>query len=183
MILIIINIFLDNVLFNFIQFYSDYYFIQFYFDYYFIIMNIFDTLPCEDDTKKLKITCGEVYVLMNVIDISKKLFMTDLIDSTKLDSTKLDSTKLDINKLNTMIQKIMNNLKMFINNEIVLDLYYFYLSSLNEKIEKFIKDKQEIYITINDLCVISRKKCEAGLFDFSLQYKVCMYVKQRINEK
>ena len=140
-------------------------------------MNIFDSEPCEDKTKKLKITCGEVYVLMNIIDSCKKIFMTDLIDINKL-----DINKLDINKLNMIIPQLMKPLKLIIDQEIIADMFYFYLSSLNEKIKKFIKKNNNTNLTIDDFCVMSRNKCEEGLYNFSIQYKVCMYVKNQVNK-
>ena len=31
-------------------------------------MNIFDSEPCDDNLQKFRITCGEVYILTNIID-------------------------------------------------------------------------------------------------------------------
>ena len=48
-------------------------------------MNIFDSEPCDDNLQKFRITCGEVYILTNIIELSKKLHSIELIDSGKLD--------------------------------------------------------------------------------------------------
>lgn len=151
-------------------------------------MNVFDTKPCENETKKLKITCGEVYVLMIIIDCCKKIFSSDkfdlfdsdLIDLDLIDLDLFDSDKLDINKLHNIIPQILKPLKIIINQESIYDIFYFYLSSLDDKIEKFIKNNYS-KMAIDDFCVISRKKCDTGLLDFSLQYKVCMYIKEKLS--
>lgn len=134
-------------------------------------MNIFDSEPCDDKKNKLKLTCGEVYVITNVIDISKKIFQLDLINSSKL----------DINEMHKIIPEMMKKVKKIVDHEIIADIYYFYLSSLDDKIEKFIKDNPQENITMDDICVLSRTKCEDGKFNFSLQYKVCMYITKIFN--
>jgi len=134
-------------------------------------MNIFDSEPCDDKKNKLKLTCGEVYVITNVIDISKKIFQLDLINSSKL----------DINKMHKIIPEIMKKIKRIVDHEIIADIYYFYLSSLDDKIEKFIKENPQENITIDDICVLSRTKCEDGKFNFSIQYKICMYITKLFN--
>ena len=133
-------------------------------------MNIFDSEPCDDDLQKFRITCGEVYILMNIIECSKKLHSIDLIDLGKL----------DLNKLNMIIPQLMITTKPLINNETIADTFYFYLSSLKEKIEKFITQNKKENIILDDICVISRSKCDESLYDTSRQYKVYVYVKKRL---
>jgi len=147
------------------------YSIYFIFPSFIIRMNIFDSEPCDDKKNKLKLTCGEVYVITNVIDISKKIFQLDLINSSKL----------DINKMHKIIPEIMKKIKRIVDHEIIADIYYFYLSSLDDKIEKFIKENPQENITIDDICVLSRTKCEDGKFNFSIQYKICMYITKLFN--
>jgi hypothetical protein len=134
-------------------------------------MNIFDSEPCDDNLQKFRITCGEVYILTNIIELSKKIHSLDLIDSGKL----------DLNKLNMIIPKLMILTKPLINNENVADTFYFYLSSLKEKIEKFITQNNKENIILDDFCVISRKKCDDDLYSTSRQYKVYIYVKKRLD--
>lgn len=134
-------------------------------------MNIFDSEPCDDNIIKFRITCGEVYILTNVIECSKKIFSVELIDSSKI----------DLIKLNNIIPQLMRTIKPLIMNEIIADMYYFYLSALNEKIEKFIKDnKDKTKLFVDDFCVISRKKCDNRFDDTSQQYKVYIYVKKEL---
>ena len=40
-------------------------------------MNIFDSEPCDDKINKFRITCGEVYILTNIIELSKRLHSID----------------------------------------------------------------------------------------------------------
>jgi hypothetical protein len=148
-------------------------------------MNIFDSEPCDDNIKKFRITCGEVYILMNIIDCSKKLYSLDLINSNKL----------DLKKINNIIPRLMISTKPLIKNETIADMFYFYLSSLNEKIDNYINankdnDNKEndnkdndnkLNLTVNDFCVISRNKCDEGLYNTSLQYKVYVYVTNKLN--
>lgn len=134
-------------------------------------MNIFDSEPCDDNLQKFRITCGEVYILTNIIELSKKLHSVDLINYGKL----------DLNKLNMIIPQLMISTKPLINNETVADTFYFYLSSLKEKIEKFITQNNKANIILDDFCVISRNKCDEGLYDTSRQYKVYVYVKKRLD--
>ena len=134
-------------------------------------MNIFDSEPCDDNLQKFRITCGEVYILTNIIELSKKLHSIELIDSGKL----------DLNKLNMIIPQLMISTKPLINNDTVSDMFYFYLSSLNEKIEKFITQNNRTNIILDDFCVISRSKCDEGLYSTSRQYKVYVYVKKRLD--
>jgi len=134
-------------------------------------MNIFDSEPCDDKINKFRITCGEVYILMNIIDCSKKIFSIDLIDSGKL----------DLSKLNMIIPQLMITTKPLINNDTVSDMFYFYLSSLNEKIEKFITQNKKANIILDDFCVISRSKCDESLYSTSQQYKVYIYVKNKLD--
>jgi len=131
-------------------------------------MNIIDSESCDDNLEKFRITCGEVYTLTNIIECSKKLISVDLIDSNKL----------DLNKVMVIIPKLMIISRPLINNEIIYNMFYFYLSSLNEKIEKFIKEKNKSNITLDDFCVISRSKCVNGSSDTSRQYTVYVYIKK-----
>ena len=134
-------------------------------------MNIFDSEPCDDNLQKFRITCGEVYILTNIIEFSKKLHSIDLIESGRL----------DLNKLNMIIPQLMISTKPLINNDSMADMFYFYLDSLKEKIEKFINEKNKIYLTKIDFCVISRSKCDDGLYSTSRQYRVYVYVKKRLD--
>ena len=134
-------------------------------------MNLYDTEPCDDEIKKFRITCGEVYILTNIIETSKKILSIDLINSNKL----------DLNTLHLIIPKLMKSIKPIINNEIVADMFYFYLSSLNEKIEKYMTKTNDIKLSVNDFCVISRTKCNNGLLNDSQQYKVYVYVKTKVD--
>jgi hypothetical protein len=133
-------------------------------------MNIFDSEPCDDNIKKFRITCGEVYILTNVIECCKKIFSLELIDSNTL----------DLKKLHDIIPQLMRTVKPLIMNEIIADMYYFYLSSFNEKIDNYIKVNDIIKLSVNDFCVISRKKCTNGFDDTSQQYKVYIYVKEEL---
>ena len=74
----------------------------------------------------------------------------------------------------------MRTVKPLIMNEIIADMYYFYLSSFNEKIDNYIKVNENIKLSVNDFCVISRKKCTNGFDDTSQQYKVYIYVKEEL---
>ena len=134
-------------------------------------MNIFDSEPCDDNLQKFRITCGEVYILTNIIELSKKLHSIDLIDSGKL----------DLNALNMIIPQLMISTKPLINNETVADTFYFYLSSLKEKIEKFITQNNKTNIILDEFCVISRNKCNENLYSTSQQYRVYVYVKKRLD--
>ena len=134
-------------------------------------MNIFDSEPCDDNLQKFRITCGEVYILTNIIEFSKKLHSIDLIDSGKL----------DLNALNMIIPQLMISTKPLINNETVADTFYFYLSSLKEKIEKFITQNNKTNIILDEFCIISRNKCDESLYSTSQQYRVYVYVKKRLD--
>lgn len=130
-------------------------------------MNIFDSEPCDDDLQKFRITCGEVYTITHIIECCKHILSIDLIDSGKL----------DLNKLHQIIPMLMELMEPIIRDEIKQDIYYFYLSSLNDKIEKYIKDnlnKQKL--SVDDFCVISRKKCINGIYDTSQQYNIYLYI-------
>jgi hypothetical protein len=133
-------------------------------------MNIFDSEPCDDNIKKFRITCGEVYILTNIIECCKNIFSLELIDSNKL----------DLNKLHNIIPQLMITVKPLIMNEIIADMYYFYLSSFNEKIDNYIKVNDNLKLSVNDFCVISRKKCTNGFDDTSQQYKVYIYLKKEL---
>ena len=139
-------------------------------------MNLYDTEPCDYEIKKFRITCGEVYILTNIIETTKKILSLNLIDSNKL----------DLKALHEIIPKLIKNIKPIINNEIIADMFYFYLSMLNEKIEKYMSDvnniNEKLQLTINDFCVISRKKCENPLLNDSQQYKVYVYVKNKLDK-
>ena len=81
-------------------------------------------------------------ILINIIECCAKLFSLELID---------------------IIPQLMHNIKPLIMNEIIADMYYFYLSSFNEKIEKYMieinNDESKLKLSVDDFCVIGRKKC------------------------
>lgn len=132
-------------------------------------MNIFDSEPCDDDLQKFRITCGEVYTLTNIIECCKHILSIDLI---------VDG-ELDLNMLLQIIPMLMETMKPIIKDSSIYDMYYFYLSSLNEKIENYIsKNENKLKLSGNKICVISRKKCVNGIYDTSQQYKIYIYVKK-----
>jgi hypothetical protein len=140
-------------------------------------MNIFDSEPCDDKINKFRITCGEVYTITHIIECCKHILSIDLIESGNL----------NLNMLQQIIPMLMKSMKSIIRDKIgdkigdetKQDMYYFYVSSLNEKIKKYMQENEnKLKLSVDDLCVISRKKCINGIYDTSQQYKVYIYVKE-----
>ena len=113
-------------------------------------MNIFDSEPCDDNLQKFRITCGEVYILTNIIELSKKLHSIDLIDSGKLDLNKFfykhqfyyNLSSHDLYFLGIKNKNFLFQFKLF-NNEIFkkskISKYPVSLSLIFRLLKKYVK--------------------------------------------